>query len=593
MRRKVYGLAAVTAVAALALAGCSGGSKDAQSGGGADGSGAEGATDAVPAADINPHDRGDLEEGGSLRFAMSGMPTYWNPMHTNGNTVDTSNIWGYTSVANWIYNPDSTFEVNPNYVESYEFKEGDDAKNGKQEVVLHLNEKAAWNDGTPITWVDYEATWKACGKVEDPDATEDGDEVSPFECASTDGYSHWESVEQGDGEFDVVVTFREVFPDWSAALSTVFPAAGVSDAETFNSGWSEPNNDWLAGPFKVANLDDAQKTITLERNEKWWGEPALLESMTFREMDPAAMGTGFANGEIDVLDGIIDAQQYLQAETRADAEIRRAGGLQWRHFTWNGESGLLQDKDLRVAVQRGVDRAAITESDLAGIPDLVPGDLVLNNHFFMPGQDGYKANGEAFGYDPEKAEKELDDLGWVFEDGAEYRTKDGETLEFEYAMMPDVSTSKNEGELLQAQLKEIGVKVNIKNVDAGGFFDETVIPGDFGVTTFTWQGTPYPMANITQLYGCGDNLAQNGGSNFTRICVPEIEDLAEKVATTADHDKRLELANEADELIWENGMILPIYRRMEMTAVPSNLANFGAFGMSSVPAENIGFVKAD
>ncbi len=590
MRRKVYSLAAVAAVGALALAGCSSGSKDAQS---SDGSGAEGATDAVPAADINPHDRGDLEEGGTLRFAISGMPTYWLPMHIAGNGVDLNNIWSYTSVVNWIYNPDSTFDVNPAYVKSYEFKEGDEAANGKQEVVLHLNEKAAWNDGTPITWEDYAATGAACGRAEAADGEEDGDEVSPFECASTDGYDHWESVEQGDGEFDVVINFTEVFPDWSAALSTVFPAAGVSDPEVFNTGWNEPNNDWLGGPYKIASVDDAQKTITLEPNELWWGEKPLLDSMTFREMDPAAMGTGFANGEIDVLTDIIDAQQYLQAETRADAEIRRAGGLQWRHFTWNGESGLLQDKDLRVAIQRGVDRAAITESDLAGIPDLVPGDLVLDNHFFMPGQDGYKANGEAFGYDPEKAQSELDELGWVLEDGNEYRTKDGETLEFEYAMMPDVSTSKNEGELLQSQLKEIGVKVNIKNVDAGTFFDEVVIPGDFAVTSFTWQGTPYPMANITQLYGCGDNLAQNGGSNFTRVCVPEIMDLAEEVATTADHDKRLELANDVDEIIWENGMILPIYRRMEMTAVPTNLANFGAFGMSNVAPENIGFMKDD
>lgn len=577
MRRKAYGLAAVAAVGALALAGCSTGGSS------------SGGTDAVPAANINAHDRADLEVGGTLRLAIGAVPTYWNPMHPSGNGVELNNMGNFTEPRNWVYNPDATFEVNPNFVESYEFLTDDKASNGKQEVILHLNKNAVWGDGTPITWKDYEATWKACGQVEGSDAAD----VEPFECASTDGYTHWESVEQGDTEFDVVVKFRDIFPDWSAALSTVFNATGVADAETFNTAWDSPNNDWVAGPYKYGNVDSAQKVVNLERNPNWWGEEGLLDGLSFREMDPAAMGNAFANSEIDVLDGIIDAQQYLQAETRADAEIRRAGGLQWRHFTFNGESGVLQDAALRVALARGVDRASITEADLAGIPDLVPQDLVLQNHFFMPGQAGYEANGDAFGYDPEKAAKELDELGWTLAEGAEYRTNaDGQTLEFEYAMMPDVSTSKNEGELMQAQLKEIGVKVNIRNVDANTFFDDVVIPGEFGVTTFTWQGTPYPMANITQLYGCGDNLAPKG-SNFTRVCVPEIMELAEEIATTSDQAKRHELTNQADKLIWENGMILPIYRRMEMTAVPKNLANYGAFGMSNVQFENVGFLKAD
>ena len=40
-------------------------------------------------------------------------------------------------------------------------------------------------------------------------------------------------------------------------------------------------------------------------------------------------------------------------------------------------------------------------------------------------------------------------------------------------------------------------------------------------------------------------------------------------------------------------MVLPIYARMEMTAVPKNLANYGAFGLSTVQIENVGFVKGE
>lgn len=257
----------------------------------------------------------------------------------------------------------------------------------------------------------------------------------------------------------------------------------------------------------------------------------------------------------------------------------------------NSESGVLQDVKVRQAINKGIDRESIANSDLAGIPDLVPSELMMGNHFFMPGQDGYQDNSGDYAYNPETAGSDLDALGWTLNETSGYREKDGKTLEFDYAMMPDVPTSKNEGELLQAQMKEIGVKVNINNVDSDAFFSDTVPGGKFGVTTFTWQGTPYPMANVGQIYGCDNSLAQNGGMNYSRYCDETVKELIPQIDTEPDHDKRVELVNQADKAIWDAVMTIPIYRRLEMTAVPSNLANYGAFGMQTVRAEDIGFTK--
>ncbi|MFZ1381855.1 MAG: ABC transporter substrate-binding protein, partial [Scrofimicrobium sp.] len=467
MRRKVYGLAAVAAAGALALAGCSSGGsgQSTDQSGNAGSLQTEGDTVLSDNPGINPQDRDALAQGGELRMTISAMPSYWNPIHQAGNNVDlASRISLFTGVQNWVYATDATFVPNPNYVKSYDELTGDKAANGKQQIVLHLNDKAIWGDDTPITWKDYEATWKACGVASDAGDTaqsdtaedtaaaeEEAGEVSAFECAARDGWDHWESVTQGDTEFDVVIDFTDVFPDWSAALSTVFPAAGVSDAETFNTGWATPDNKWWAGPYKFASVDEAQQTVYLEPNDKWWGEAPLLDSVSFRAADPATAAAGFANGEVDVLEGIIDAQQYLQAETRSDADIRRAGGLTWRHFTFNADTPAINDPAVRVAIGRGIDRASITASDLAGIPEINPEEQVLENHFFMPGQDGYQDNGSEFGYDKERAEKELDGLGWKLKDGDTVRTNDaGDKLSIEYVMMPDISTSKNEGELLQS-----------------------------------------------------------------------------------------------------------------------------------------------
>ncbi|MFC7580982.1 ABC transporter family substrate-binding protein [Schaalia naturae] len=576
MRRTSRAIAAVGAVAALALTGCSsGGGQSGQSGD----AGSSGSATALAASDVNEQPRDALQQGGTLRMTIASMPTNWNMMETDGNTVDNRDIYEFllSQTANWIFAADGTYEPNTNYLESYDVQDATADKG--QVVTLNLNPDAKWNSGRSITWEDYESQWKACnGENED------------FLCASTDGFNQIASVEQGDSEFQVVVTFKGAYPDWAGTLSSPTAKEVTADADTFNEGWQEYNNDWTAGPYIVDSVDDAQQLITLVPNPQWWGDKPMLDTVTFRALDASAQGNAFANSEIDILKGIINGDQYAQAATRSDAEVRRAGGLQWRHYTFNSESGVLQDVKVRQAIVKGIDREAVANSDLAGIPDIVPSELMLGNHFFMPGQEGYVDNSADYAYDPTKAGEELDALGWTLNETSGYREKDGDTLEFDYAMMADVPTSKNEGELLQAQLKEIGVKVDITNVESDSFFSDTMPNGKFGVSTFAWQGTQFPMQNVGQIYGCDASLAQNGGSNYSRYCDPTVKELIPQIDTEEDHDTRVDLANQADKAIWDAVETLPIYRRLELTAVPKNLANYGAFGMQTTRAEDIGYV---
>ena len=152
-------------------------------------------------------------------------------------------------------------------------------------------------------------------------------------------------------------------------------------------------------------------------------------------------------------------------------------------------------------------------------------------------------------------------------------------------MPTGAATTENEGTLLQAQVKEIGMELKLTSVDSNGYFKDYITPGNFEMTAFTWQGTQYPMANIGQIYGTGSN------QNYSGISVPEIDEYIQKVATTADEEERFKLTNECDALIWENVMNFPIYERIELTAVPKTLANFGARGLASFRPENVGYLK--
>ena len=376
--------------------------------------------------------------------------------------------------------------------------------------------------------------------------------------------------------------FKSAFPDWTYIISGTLPKEQVATAEVFNNGMAKTyNNDWYAGPFKIESYNEAQQVVTLVPNEKWWGDKPLLDKVTFRVLDSAAEATSFANKEIDILDYIISANTYKQAQQRTDAEVRQNFGLQWRHFTLNASSGVLADKAVRQALMRATDRAAITKSSLAGMP-VDANKVLLGNHFFMPSQEGYVDNSTKWSHDIEAAKKLLDGAGWKEPSPGAIRVKDGKKLSIKFTRPTAVPTTKTESELLQSQLKKIGMEVVMEDVESAKYFKDYINKKNFEITSFTWQGTPYPMMNIGQIYG-------KGNSNFTGQSIKELNELIDKISVEADHKKRVAMTNQADEIIWENVLNFPIYERMQLTAVPKKLANFGAVGLASYRAEDIGY----
>ncbi|MFX7667063.1 ABC transporter substrate-binding protein, partial [Acinetobacter baumannii] len=87
----------------------------------------------------------------------------------------------------------------------------------------------------------------------------------------------------------------------------------------------------FAGPFVPTKVDQASNTLTVKRNDKWWGDKSKLDTVTFKAMEDAAKTKAFANKEIDVADTIITKDGYETAKKRDDADMRAAGSLQWRH----------------------------------------------------------------------------------------------------------------------------------------------------------------------------------------------------------------------------------------------------------------------
>ncbi|QPL05734.1 MULTISPECIES: ABC transporter family substrate-binding protein [Actinomyces] len=552
------GSASVAAMAALAACAKS---SDPGASGASDGS--QGAAQAM-----NLQERSALQEGGELKLSLTATIANWNYSHVDGNGVDTRNIWNFVNPYTLDWGDDGSPTPNPNFLTKLEATE----EGGKTVVTVAVNEKAVWGNGRNWDSEDIKE-----GLVHGTDEA--------YLWASADGYDQIENVEIVDN-LTAKVTFKSVFPDWSNMFSGFSPKELMATPETFNeamAGEDNFNNDYFSGPFKVDSFDKSQQVVTLVPNDKWWGDKPLLEKVTFRVLDASAEATAFANKTLDVIDYIIAADVYEQCIGRDDAEVRQNFGLQWRHFTLNGTTGPLADKAVRQALLRACNREAIAQSDLVGLPVDIS-KVLLGNRFFMPNQEGYQDNSTQWGYDVEAAKKLLDEAGWT--EGADgIREKDGQRLTISFTMPAGVQTTENEANLLQAQVKEAGMEITLNPVDTNGYFKDYIRPGNFELTAFTWNGTQYPMANIGQIYGSGSN------QNYSGISVPQIDEYIQQIATTADKEERFRLTNEVDKLIWENVMNFPMYERLQLTAVPKTLANFGANGLASYRAENIGFMK--
>ncbi|MGP3912179.1 ABC transporter family substrate-binding protein [Nonomuraea sp. 10N515B] len=556
----------VTAAAVVvALGGCGGGAGNGP--GTRDGAGDD---HTVKAFDINTQPRDKVKDGGTLRWGINEFPAQWNRNHVDGNLAVAASVSNALLPSPFVSDEKAEISVNRDYV--LDAKVSD--QRPEQVVTYTLNPKARWSDRRPITWADYQAQWQALNGRD-----------SAYRIVSATGYQDIKKVARGKDDFEVVVTFARPFSDWQALFGPLLPAATNRTPEAFNTAWLN-KIPVTAGPFKFGGFDQTAKTITLVRDDAWWGERAKLDKIIYRASEQDSLIGAFSNGELDIIDIGPSAPDYARAKATAGAQVRQAAGPDFRHFTFNGSSELLRDRNVRQAIQLGINRQAIAQSDLQGLNWPI---ALLNNHFFMNTQEGYQDNAGALGvYNPQRARQLLDAAGWKL-NGA-VRQKNGKTLDLRFVVPSGVQISKAEGELAQSMLAQIGVKLTIKAVPSDDFFTSYVIPGNFDITPFAYIGTPFPVSSSYGIYANSPD-GKTWNANFGRTGSAAIDQAMSRAAQSLDPVRARAATNAADELIWQEVNVLPLYQRPQLVATKATLANAGARGFYDLRYENIGFMR--
>lgn len=559
---RLYGKVGIAAVvaASLALTAC-GGSK----GSGGDNSSKSTKKQASSTKnDISPMDYDQVASGGTLRYPIDSFPPNYNINEIDGNDINISNIMNATLPVVWHFDAGGNPVLNTDVVDKAE-----QTSTSPQTIHYHINSKAVWSDGTPITYKDFVGLWTALNGTN-----------KAYQPASTNGYQDVASVSKGDTDQDVQVTFKSPYPDWKSLFTPIMPASLDATPTTFNKSWV--NAPTLSGgPFKVGSIDKTAKTITLVHNDKWWGRAPKLDKIQYITLDQTAQAKALQSNQIDLVDIGSDVATYATVKATPGVTIHKAGGPNWRHIDL-GNTGPMSDVKVRQAIVLSINRVGDAKT-LLGPLDWPA--TVLDSHIWMNNQAQYKQTcGDFCNQDIAKADSLLESDGYTKGSDGIY-AKNGKPLSLNFIIPDGVKTSADESALQQKALRTAGIKVNIKPVPSDPFFPDYVLVGKFDLTIFSWIGTPFPISSAQSIY------TSNGDQNYAKIGNPDIDALYKQAVSELDTQKATDLTYQIDQKIWEEGHSVPLYQRPDLVATKSNLVNFGSFGFADVDYTSIGFKK--
>ena len=521
--------------------------------------------------DINPQPASKIQQGGTMNYVQVSLCPQFNGNAAGGNLADCSTAMGPLLPFYTYFDGNGNVQVNKDYASSIKVSK----VNGKQTVTYALNPKAVWSDGKSVTADDFISMWKALNGTN-----------KAFAVISTTGYDKMESVVQGKTKFDVIVTFKETYADWQPLFGSLKPASLTATPDAFNNSWKLAPSP-TSGPFIWDGVDNTAKTITVKRNPKWWGEKPYLDKIVFKQVPQAAQIDALLNGEIDYMDVSIDANAVKRVKADKGKKVRLDTNVSatFEHLTFGPFNSVTGDVAVRQALALALDREQIAvaiQSPIVGKKNVA----VLNNRIFMKGLYCNQDNSGSFGKRDLKAARALlDKAGWtVGSDGI--RSKNGVRLTMT-AKYPSGNDARRDIILLAtAMAKEAGIELVPTLIPSADYFVKHITqPANFELAVFAWVGTAYPIASSPNLYKTGS------AQNFPKISSELVDSLGVRANQILALPKRCELMNQMDKELWKIMPSIPLYQRPNAVAVNKKLANFGAFGYTSLDWAKVGFEK--
>ena len=216
------------------------------------------------------------------------------------------------------------------------------------------------------------------------------------------------------------------------------------------------------GAFKFANWVQGDN-ITLEKNADYWGTPAKLDKVTFKFIsDPTAAFAAVMAEDVDVFAGYPAPENVPQFEADPRFQVIVGNTEGETILSTNNKMPPFDNVKVREAMAHAIDRQAIIDGAMFGL------GTPIGTHF-APHNPDYVDLTAGSAYDPEKAKALLAEAGFA----------EGFTTTLK---LPPPSYARRGGEIIAAQLREVGIQTEITNLEWAQWLEEVFKGKDFGQT---------------------------------------------------------------------------------------------------------------
>ncbi len=407
----------------------------------------------------------------------------------------------------------------------------------KMTFTFVLDKEAHFSDGKPVTAQDVKFTWDTI--------LDKKNKTAPLQ-ALYESFESCKVVDNRTVEFKAKTLHFKNFEKVASLM--ILPKHFYSQGD-FNRAFH--TKILGSGPYVLDSLVQGQK-IVLKRDPNYWAinRPENrgmnnFERLVYRVVpDYNVQYELFKKGELDYFyflsskmwstetSGPLYQKNYIKKlRVENDTQYGTQG------IVWNLRKPLFQDKRVRIALTELMDRERWIKELFYGNYQRATGPVAFNSVYHSP-------KNNPLPFDPKKARELLKEAGWskVGSDGI--LVKDGQRFEFD--VLIDNPSLQNQLTLYQEELKKVGIKLNIRQLDWATAIKLTddrqfdavmqarsrdVDPADFAVV---WGST---AADI------------KGSANTAGYKNPELDKLATEIDSTFDKKKRIPLVQRIDALL--------------------------------------------
>jgi peptide/nickel transport system substrate-binding protein len=310
------------------------------------------------------------------------------------------------------------------------------------------------------------------------------------------------------------------------------PGFMVSPSAAQKYGADYGRNPVGTGPFKLIQWTQDQGA-TVERNTSYWnaGEP-YVDRVEFRvNPDPTVRVTMLKSGEVDLIDRF-DSKDVAGLRADPSLMVLEYHGGNWQALQWHVNEAPFDNKLVRQAVAWGLNRQVLGKIQWSGYGDIPSGPVTI-------------ALGNPEGVNP---------IGFDQAMARDLLAQAGKPTGFEATMTvrsrPDDTRL---GELVQAQLADLGIKLTLGTINAN---DWTVATQQRTInwtpTNWTQRGDPDGLLSIL--------FASKGSANTTNYANPQVDDLLEKASSIYDPVQRKTLYTQIQQIIVDDAPMVFLWR---------------------------------